>query len=730
MFHQLNININRSLTRIARRNYRGLIVGPIMATNHHLPFGTETPSSASSAAGHHHTSAFLGLKKKDDLSGISYTRSAMKEDRYHDRFMSSTIPEAWEHPSATSNLHLPKLFNDDIAPIYARLSEAHRHSQGPWDLIVSHVERALQPVQNLKTVKILDLASGPGEPAALLAQEFPESTIVAADISPEMVHIAKAHMKTLGLKNADVQVVNMEHLERFSDNSFDVVTCSYGLTFCQRPDLALAEVHRVLKPGGTFVTTVWESVATERISRQIMNQILEYGNPSSEPIIDPVALSQPRLLEQHIFDAKLAIIHVDHGEYPIMIPDVESLEEAFKLMALPIYHNLTHLEVSGECPDAFEKAKDAFRKIVEAGDIISLKEDGTLVTAPNRFKLVVASRKYEDEDGKQKSKKKTVGRVVHQSFKNNRDGANSTTDAALDTARVSHAFDSIMADTYRHINNGPWNHILKAIDGILYTQSKTSAFSILDIAAGTGELSVKMAKRFPHATITTTDISPDMVKVADERASSNRLSNMKVNIADAQNLSNYPDASFDIVVCSFGLMFFPDPSKALQEIRRVLHPRGTLIATVWDSISMEPISDVIMEEIMFGRRPPQRVIDHRTFAAPHKLENAITKVGMKVMRVDKDEFRIQLSGLENEPDDFAFQVATIPIHPNLVELETTGENPRAFEDAKQAFDRLVEAKELVTEDIHGHLMTPPNRFSMIIARRPHLVSDGYLETSK
>jgi hypothetical protein len=100
------------------------------------------------------------------------------------------------------------------------------------------------------------------------------------------------------------------------------------------------------------------------------------------------------------------------------------------------------------------------------------------------------------------------------------------------------------------------------------------------------------------------------------------------------------------------------------------------------------------------------------------------------MRVDKDEFPIQLSGLENEPDDFAFQVATIPIHPNLVELETSGENPRAFEDAKQAFDRLVEAKELVTEDIHGHLMTPPNRFSMIIARRPHLVSDGYLETSK
>ena len=93
---------------------------------------------------------------------------------------------------------------------------------------------------------------------------------------------------------------------------------------------------------------------------------------------------------------------------------------------------------------------------------------------------------------------------------------------------------------------------------------------VLDIAAGTG-LASEAALRVvgPSGHVTAADLSPAMVEKARGRLA--EATNTSVAVEDGQALS-FRDGSFDAVVCSLGLMFFPEPLRGLTEFRRVLRP--------------------------------------------------------------------------------------------------------------------------------------------------------------
>jgi len=97
---------------------------------------------------------------------------------------------------------------------------------------------------------------------------------------------------------------------------------------------------------------------------------------------------------------------------------------------------------------------------------------------------------------------------------------------------------------------------------------------VLELAAGTGILTAELVRALPAAEITATDLSPAMVGWAADRVAGPRWLQ-----ADAQQL-DLPDADFDLVVCQFGVMFFPDKMAAFAEAARVLAPGGTLLFTV------------------------------------------------------------------------------------------------------------------------------------------------------
>jgi ubiquinone/menaquinone biosynthesis C-methylase UbiE len=101
---------------------------------------------------------------------------------------------------------------------------------------------------------------------------------------------------------------------------------------------------------------------------------------------------------------------------------------------------------------------------------------------------------------------------------------------------------------------------------------------VLDIATGTGlaaEAALAIVGSAGH--VTAADISPAMADRARKRLAGVR--NASVGVEDGQALS-FPDESFDTVMCSLGLMFFPDPARGLAEFRRVLRPGGRAAVSV------------------------------------------------------------------------------------------------------------------------------------------------------
>jgi ubiquinone/menaquinone biosynthesis C-methylase UbiE len=104
---------------------------------------------------------------------------------------------------------------------------------------------------------------------------------------------------------------------------------------------------------------------------------------------------------------------------------------------------------------------------------------------------------------------------------------------------------------------------------------------VLDVACGTGLVSFPAARLVaPGGEVVGTDISDVMVDMASVRGGAAGIRNARFQRADAESL-DLPDASFDVAFCALGLMYMPDPTRALQEIRRVLRPGGRVVAAVW-----------------------------------------------------------------------------------------------------------------------------------------------------
>lgn len=111
------------------------------------------------------------------------------------------------------------------------------------------------------------------------------------------------------------------------------------------------------------------------------------------------------------------------------------------------------------------------------------------------------------------------------------------------------------------------------------------AGEVLEIACGTGIVTRRLRERLaPAARLVATDLAPAMLDHARERHAGLAVA---WQVADAMQLP-FADAAFDLVVCGFGVMFFPDPAGGLREARRVLRPGGRLLFNVWSAIERNP----------------------------------------------------------------------------------------------------------------------------------------------
>ena len=144
-----------------------------------------------------------------------------------------------------------------------------------------------------------------------------------------------------------------------------------------------------------------------------------------------------------------------------------------------------------------------------------------------------------------------------------------------------------------------------------------SVARVLEIAAGTGVVTRKLASVLPeNVAIVATDLNQPMLDLASAIGTRRPV---EWRQADAMQLP-FPDASFDTVVCQFGVMFFPEKSKAFAQAHRVLRPGGIFIFNVWDRIEENEFTDTVTTALAsvfpqdpprFMTRTPHGYYDHR-----------------------------------------------------------------------------------------------------------------------
>lgn len=105
-----------------------------------------------------------------------------------------------------------------------------------------------------------------------------------------------------------------------------------------------------------------------------------------------------------------------------------------------------------------------------------------------------------------------------------------------------------------------------------------SIHRVLDVAAGNGNATLAAARRF--ASVTSTDYVPELLERGRRRAEAEGFTNIAFEVADVEALP-YPDASFDVVLSTFGVMFAPDHRRAAAELMRVCKPAGRIGLASW-----------------------------------------------------------------------------------------------------------------------------------------------------
>jgi SAM-dependent methyltransferase len=120
--------------------------------------------------------------------------------------------------------------------------------------------------------------------------------------------------------------------------------------------------------------------------------------------------------------------------------------------------------------------------------------------------------------------------------------------------------------------------ILAVADHVVRAARIRADERVLDVACGTGNTALAAAAR--GASVTGVDLTPELLAVARKRAADEGLDGIEWKEGDAENLP-FPDASFDVVVSSCGLMFAPDQQKVADEVARVTKRAGRIAIQAW-----------------------------------------------------------------------------------------------------------------------------------------------------
>ncbi len=148
---------------------------------------------------------------------------------------------------------------------------------------------------------------------------------------------------------------------------------------------------------------------------------------------------------------------------------------------------------------------------------------------------------------------------------------------------------------------------------------------ILDLACGSGPLTLKLAKKFPEFVFFGSDFNEKAIGIADANAKKHGIKNASFSSSPAEQLS-FNGNFFDAVIALDALDHFLEPKKALEEMHRVSKKNALLVLAVGNYFSLWPLLEVLWDKLGKGRNYLET---HLTHFKKHSLKKIVESAGFK-----------------------------------------------------------------------------------------------------
>jgi ubiquinone/menaquinone biosynthesis C-methylase UbiE len=224
---------------------------------------------------------------------------------------------------------------------------------------------------------------------------------------------------------------------------------------------------------------------------------------------------------------------------------------------------------------------------------------------------------------------------------------------------------------------------------------------VLDVACGTGIVARNVAPRVgSQGSVVGLDLSPDMIDVARAAPETDGLA-VEWRAGPAERLP-FPDGSFDLVLCQFGLMFFTDRHAALSEMHRVLRPDGRAVLSVWQGLDRHPFYQTL-HDVSSRRLGKSSVGAVFSLGDSDELRRLLTDAGFQNVEIE----RVSITARYSNPAEFlAWEMDVDPAEaPALQNLDV--ESRQAIlatlnEDMQTALGEVMQGDEVVMPS-HAHI---------------------------
>lgn len=162
---------------------------------------------------------------------------------------------------------------------------------------------------------------------------------------------------------------------------------------------------------------------------------------------------------------------------------------------------------------------------------------------------------------------------------------------------------------------------------------------VLDVASGRGAVLFPCAERVGQTgAVVGVDLADEMVRATSAEAAQRGIP-ANLQVMDAERL-DFADATFDRVLCGFGIMFFPDQLRALGEFRRVMKSGGRLAVLTWRVSQTSEIEAAMVELGMHRAKQPGWITE------PDELSKLLTTAGFTSVSVEADSHVFRYAGVE------------------------------------------------------------------------------------